>query len=269
MRFIKKDRKIARNGISLRFFYCSIILFLFFCQNPKVNNTTPQFTYTPLHTGDIRQLINIADSSTILITIAGSKVRTDGQEMFIEIQKYGIGSSEYSFDTSYCFLRDGFIIYTTIDTGKDSTGAYNNSNPFGEQRSALEKPIEGFKWYPIQDGYSHFRSTRYAGIYQTLAGQFDSVFAYDNWWYVDTTMEIILCTYYARNVGWIGSEWVNEKIDPQKTIIKLAYAKIGSDTYGNLFPDRDPVIGSMAKKFNRNRMIFNSNLMGQVLLHNR
>jgi hypothetical protein len=270
MRFIKKDGKLVENNkIVFRFFICFLILFLFYCQNPKINNATSQFTYIPLHAGDIRQMINIADSSTILITIAGSKVRTDGQEVFIEIQKYGIGSTQSSFDTSYCFLRAGFLIYTEIDTVKDSTGVYKVSNLFQEQQSALEKPSEGFKWYPVQDEHTRFCSVRFAGNYQTLTSQFNDVFVYDNWWYVDTTMEVVLCTYYARNVGLIGSEWINEKVDPQKTIIRLTYAKIGSDTYGNLVTERDPTIGSMAKKFTRNHTTFSFTLMGRVLLHRR
>jgi hypothetical protein len=239
-------------------FFCTAILVLCFCHNSKVTDVPEEFSYTPLHIGDIRQVVNIADSSTILYSIVGSTFRTDGQEVFIEIVKTGIGSSESSFDTFYCFLRDGFRINTQIDTQYISTGVYNvpyTSNPFQEQCITLEKPSDGFKWYPIKGYYSLLRSTRFAGNYQTFAGQFENVFAYDNWWYIDPSMEIVVCTYFARNVGQIGTEWVNEKIDPQKVIIKLAYAKIGSDSYGSLFPERDPVIPNTAKKIIRNRML--------------
>ena len=72
--------------------------------------------YSQLDVGNVTQFVDSNDSSTFLVEIVGTTHRKDGQEVFIEKQTSGIGAP----DTSYEFIKDGFLITTRLDPA-DST----------------------------------------------------------------------------------------------------------------------------------------------------
>jgi hypothetical protein len=236
--------RICCKELLIIIFATSIAVFTF-CSSPSDNNSN-ECTYTPLHIGDIRQFVDVIDSFTILCTISGVAVRNDGQEVFVEISKAGLGTSTYSYDTAFYFVRDSFLICTSIDTVRDSTGAYDDtSNYFMEQRMALEKPVDGYTWWQLFKTRI-FVTEKFTGDYQSFAGLFKNVFAVENDYWDPYQGKPFNKIYYGKNTGRIGSDFF-DTTGAQTNALKLAYAKIGSAIFGNLFPDRDPRPGRLVK----------------------
>ena len=218
-------KKIALLFISFLILFCDKTII------PDIDDST----FAPLNVGDVRQLIDPADSSTNLLSVIGKTERTDGQEVFIQTWKYGT----HDPDTSYYFIFNGYYMSTQLDTVKDSLGNYNKQNPFQEQRLAVEHPNEGEKYIQIVgDSLSMIRMTKYFGTFNSFAGSIDSTFAFimfENFdtVYIDTFL--ILC--FAKDIGWVGTYYGSFN----NLIVSLSYVKIGNEAIGELFPEKDPM----------------------------
>lgn len=198
---------------SLKPIFLLAILYLVCCNNAHVNQPTSQdYTYTPLHVGDIRQFIDEQDSFATDYAIIGKTLRKDGREVFIQVYTYG----EYS-DTFYLFLQDGFYIFSALDT------------PFVEQKNCREKPTNGYSW---KDDRNFCRYT-YINKYTTFAGEFCETFLLER-----SDYELFLRNYYGKNIGLIGAEFIDSSGVAYGRSL-LSYAKIDGKEYGHLFPSQN------------------------------
>ncbi len=197
------------------------ILYLVSC---NVNQPQLQeYTYVPLHVGDMRQLMHEQDSFVDNYAIIGKTFRKDGREVFIEVNTYGMYS-----DTSYLFLQDGFCNFTAIDT------------PFMELKNCQEKPADGYSWYTY--GQRFYYSYSYVNNYKTFAGEFSETFLLER-----SDYELFLRNYYGKNIGVIGAEFIDSTGRTESRFL-LSYAKIDGKEYGHLLPPREPTVATILNK---------------------
>ncbi len=219
-----------------------IVYFALFssCNYPSQNESekTPFFS---LQIGNVTQLIDPSDSSTFLISIIGKEIRPDGQEGYVQISKYGTMRTY----TDLVFFRDGFLVYSQLDTVKDSSGNFNQFNPFFEHRMSFEIPSDNQKWLqtPNDSNYSDIFIHCYSiGNYLTFAGLFKNAFEYQLWDSDDSSC--IMKTIYCKDIGLAGAESCQDSV-----LATLSYAKIGSTIYGHQLPDKDPPESRLNKLF--------------------
>ena len=203
---------------SKKMIFLVAISYLAFCNNTNVNQTSSQeYTYRPIHIDDIRQFVRESDSSTTIDAIVGKALRKDGREVFIELSIYG----NYC-DTSYLFIKDGFCIYTAIDT------------PFMEQKNCMEKPTADYFWYYPPGTLNQYS---YINNYKTFAGECREVYLLERCYY-DGGYVPFLRNYYGKNIGLIGAEVIDSSGVTTDRFL-LSYAKIDGKEYGHLFPARN------------------------------
>jgi hypothetical protein len=216
--------------------------------NCKRNPTIPSMenvNYVPMHVGDIRQLVDPADSSTYLLQFIGTRKRSDGQEMFVETWKRGISD----IDTSYWFVREGYWIYSELDSSFNSSQNLSK-NPYSEQRLSLESPKEDLRWIIIPgDTTSMYMMTINLGKTRTLCDTFYQTYGMGLIYSLADTIPWMIVK-YAPNIGWIGT-WVYDFYKQQGyDAALLSYAKVGGNVIGRLWPDKNSDNLSLSKKTN-------------------
>lgn len=227
----------------------SLVLFLFSTCNHPSSNESEKTSFFSFQIGDITQLINPSDSSTLLISIVGKEIRSDGQEGYLQISKTGTMTT----DTALVFFKDGFLLYSQRDTFKDSSGKFNQLNPFFEQRTGLETPSNNQEWLLIPNDSNSVDLLKICysiGDYLTLAGLFKNAFEYQLWDSDDSAC--IVKSIFCQSIGFIGAKSCDDSV-----VLTLSYAKIGSNIYGYLWPEKDPPINSLNKLALHKHAFFN------------
>jgi len=210
-----------------------------------------QGNYTPLNVGDVRQLVFLSDSSTILMTIVGKTKREDGQEVFVCWNNYGT----YIGDTSYYFIKDGYYCVTELDT--DLTKKYDDyeefasSNPFGEQRLGKLYPNDGDFWKQfVGRNDSMYRYANYAGSKNMITGNFPNVFSFA----VFDSSKKFADIYFAENIGHIGT---SISLEGNTSEFQVSYIKVANKVIGELWPAK-PITGfnKIHIKYKKNYFLF-------------
>lgn len=187
-------------------------------------------SYAQLNVGDVRQYVYSDDSSTWLIEIVGKTYREDGQEICIEKETQGTDAP----DTSYEFIRDGYLITTfldTLDTTNNPGWTYIPSNPFWEELLAEINPKDGDEWIHTRNSDSTFHwVARKSGGFATICSTFTDVFAFDLY----DTNRVMLTAYYARGMDLVGST----TNDSTHFSISCCYMKVDGIEVGVLRPAR-------------------------------
>ena len=180
-------------------------------------------TYTPLHVGDVQQLINLADSSTILLKISGTVKRGDGIEVFVQKRYYGNKKP----DTMYYFIKDGYYSSTMLYK------IFNTDNPYGEQRLCKANPVDGETWLcaPHNDTAS-FMVAKYYGEKSVLCGTFTNVYCFSRVDLSSGIADTIGSGLFAENIGFIGTKRNNHFNQD----LSVSYARVGDQEYGALWP---------------------------------
>jgi hypothetical protein len=188
-------------------------------------------SYTPLAMGDVTQLIFVKDSSTTVFSIVGQTRRKDGQRVFTAESKYG--SAEPL--TSHYFITDGYYVATELEpVGNDPVML--EVNPYREQRLAKSFPEPGDTWLHTPGAAdSAYWIAEEIGTFPTLFGKVRDVYEFRlyNAGYRDP----FLITYYAKDLGWIGSSGFG--FDSSAVQFMCSYKKVSGKTYGVLWPDKD------------------------------
>jgi hypothetical protein len=203
-----------------------IVTVLTFC-GCKKNSTEPlpvtTTTYTPLNTGDVRQLVYLADSSTTLMKVVGTLKRKDGVEVFAMEWTYGIQRP----DTLYYIIKDGFFMSTELDSDSSST------NPFGEQRLGKINPVNGETWlHTLGDSDSIYVTATYYHEQRILCGTFTNVYGFTMTERSAGHIDTMMTPFYAENIGYIGTGLIsNLKLD-----FSASYIKVANQEYGALWP---------------------------------
>ena len=120
------------------FLFVLPLLGLLSCDSFMSGTSSNQFynkSYMPLNVGDVRQIISVMDSSTLLWTVTGKTLRRDGVSVFCMEWKTGTSSR----NTLYYLIKDGFFLGTELDTTSRSDIDLS-VNPFNEQRLAKLYP---------------------------------------------------------------------------------------------------------------------------------
>jgi hypothetical protein len=193
----------------------------------KRNSTEPlpvtNTTYTPLNTGDVRQLVYLTDSSTTLMKIVGTLKRRDGAEVFAMEWTYGTQRP----DTQYYLIKDGFFMSTELSSGSSSI------NPFGEQRLGKVNPVNGETWlHTLGSSDSLFFTATYCKELRTLCGTFTNVYGFTMTEVSAGHIDTMMTPFYAENIGYIGTGSIsNLRLD-----FSASYIKVANQEYGSLWP---------------------------------
>jgi len=213
-------------------FFLLLILFLN-CDNFMSGMPVNQFysqSYMSLNVGDVRQIITVSDSSTLLWTVFGKTLRSDGVSVFCMEWKSGTSSR----DTSYYLIREGYFLGTDLVT-TNRRDINLRVNPFNEQRLAKLYPSDGeiFVHTPGARDSIYWVSRREEDI-KTFCGVFEDVYSFSLFEDVELTRQI-LKTYYASGVGYVGTAGpYSSELDFMVSYVKVANIRIGS-----LWPEKD------------------------------
>jgi hypothetical protein len=219
---------------------CVALIGSIFSCNPPSKPDETLFQYVQRNVGDIRQGIYSNDSSTWLIEVVGKTNRKDGREVFITTETQGTGAP----DTFYEFVKDGYLITThldTIDTTTDTCFTYIPSNPFYEELIAKADPKEGETWiHTRNDDSTFYWAARKVDKFSAICSTFTDVFAFDLFY----DNAIILTTYYAKGVDWVGSA----THDSTNLNISCCYIKVNGKEIGALRPAKNSTGNYLLKK---------------------
>jgi hypothetical protein len=215
----------------LYLFFPLLLLFLN-CENflsGTFSNKNFNQSYVPFDVGDVRQIIVVQDSSTILMSVIGKEFRSDGVSVFCMEWKYGTSSIE----RYYYLITDEYYLGTELDT-TSRTDVDIRINPFAEQRLAKLYPSDGeiFIHTPGSQFGDYWITTKDSSI-ETFCGVFNDVYRFtliDNW-----SSSPILSTYYAKGVGYIGT--ASAALTQPEFL--ASYVKVGNNTIGSLWPEKD------------------------------
>ena len=192
--------------------------------NPFYNST-----YMSLDVGDVRQIISVQDSATLLWTIFGTTQRKDGVSVFCMEWKSGTTS----IDTQYYLIKDGYFLGTDLDT-TTRTDLDIRVNPFNEQRLAKIHPSEGNVFvHTIGESDSMYLYSHREESVKTFCGLFDDVYSFSIFGNLESMQ--MLRTYYARGVGYIGTAGFYSS----DIAFSVSYIKLRNITMGNLWPEKD------------------------------
>jgi hypothetical protein len=230
------------------------------CSPNKSNNTS--LPYAERNVGDIKQLVYMYDSATILVKVIGETQRPDGQKVFTVEWTDG---TELSRDTFYEFVRNGYLISSDKDTLLDTSPSYIPGNPYIEQYIAKAYPTIGDKWIHTphsENDTNMFWIAKYNGDLTTYAGTFNNVFGFDLYDLSidDTVPTCYLTVYYAPGMDWVAS------IIAGNDTVLCSYSNIGGKEQGHLWPAKDFGTTTLEKhlyktKFNRmKKMLMNGML---------
>ena len=203
------------------------IIILSGCSKPTEPIQIPQASFTPLNIGDIKQYINVVDSSTLLVQVVDTLKRTDGLKVFQINWITGALSPRITFYA----VRDGYFVNTLLDSVQNST------NPFNEQRIAKSNPANGDTWQDFAgDSVSSYVTAVFYQSKKTTMGTIPNVFGFLFHNKSALTTDSGLTPYYAENIGYIGTDYNNDgQLD-----LSLTYAKVGDKIYGALWPTKNP-----------------------------
>ncbi len=213
-------------------FVVPFLIILFSCDKFMTGMAENQYMsdiYMPLNVGDIRQMVWVEDSSTVLWTITGKALRKDGIPVYCMEWKTGTSFTE----TYYYLNKDGYFLATELDTTR-ITSIDPKINPFGEQRLAKLRPTDGeqFLHTPGDSDITYWITQREEPV-QTLCGLFEDVYSFTL--VVSLEQSWLLQTYYARGYGYLGtSGFFSDSLDYMVTFIK-----VGDVTKGSLWPEKD------------------------------
>ena len=210
-----------------------VIAVLSFC-GCKKNSTEPlpvtNSTYIPMNIGDVRQLVFLADSSTILIKVVGTTKRTDGLDVFVVEQTYGLGLFYEYPDTSYFIIKDGYFMSTSLYPFDSTYGYSDSTNPFGEQRLGKVNPVNGDTWIDyIKGSNTSIVTATYYKELVTFCGTFTNVYGFN---FFDSGLTV----FYAENIGYIGTDFNSLSSNIQ---IRASYIKVANQEYGALWPTKN------------------------------
>ena len=186
--------------------------------------------YMSLHVGDIRQfyLTKSTDTSFALWKITGKTLRSDGQEVFIsEWFINNLDSSRMYY--THEFIRGGYY----YATGMDSTSGYPG-NPYLEEKLAPVNPSDGETFIQIAgvnnpDTSQDYNTVKDLGEFDTPAGKFENVY---NIIGIRGASSIQVNTYYAKNWGYLGIEYINPHSDSSNLSSIVNYMKINGQEIG-------------------------------------
>ncbi|MGE5365198.1 MAG: hypothetical protein ACM3SM_13795 [Bacteroidota bacterium] len=206
---------------------CFAALLLFYgCSKSTEPEEQKSGPYASLAVGDVRQFINLADSSTILYEIIDKTHRQDGQEIFLGRWSYGTDTSKR---ISYYCLKDGYLMSTELTPVQDT--AKVKVNPFYEQRIAKIFPKDGDEWDNIVgDIYPEKFKASFIGKKITACGEFGNVYCF--------ALDEIIRVYYAENFGIIASEPAGAS-DVNFLGVSLCYLRVGGIEKGRRLPPKD------------------------------
>lgn len=212
--------------------YFIILLLSFSCDNFMSGTPSHQFyssAYMSLDVGDVRQIISVQDSSTLLWTIFGKTYRKDGEMVYCMEWK----SETVSRDTLYYIIKDGYFLGTELDT-TSRTDIDIRVNPFNEQRLAKLYPSNGevFVHTPGELDSMYWYSRKEDPI-KTFCGVFDDVYSFSLFGNLESMQ--MLKTYYARGFGYIGTAGFYST----DIVFSVSYIKLKHITIGNLWPEKD------------------------------
>jgi hypothetical protein len=221
-----------------------VITVLSFC-GCKKNSTEPlpgtNSTYMSMNIGDVRQLVFLTDSSTILMKVVGTTKRTDGLDVFVVEQTYGVGLFNEYPDTSYYMIKDGYYMSTNLypfDSTSNPQRPFNSTNPFAEERLGKVNPINGETWkQTLGDPDSSFFTASYYKEQHTFCGTFTNVYGFTLTEVNAGKINTILTTFYAENIGYIGTDWN----DDSQLNVSATYVKVANQVYGALWPTKNTV----------------------------
>ncbi len=211
----------------------------------KTTNTS-NAGYTPINIGDVRQIVNLADSSTILMNIVGTRKRSDSVDVFIMEWTYGTQPP----DTLYYLIKDGFF------TGTNITADSNSVNPFEEQRIGKVNPVNNETWQNFI-GYSDssFVIASYYKDRSTLCGTFPDVYGFTFTYRSSGIIDTILTAFYADNIGYIRTDYNK---NAQGLTWEASYIKVANQVYGTLWPAKDLSSPGLSKRSVSNNIIVNA-----------
>ena len=240
------------NMIRMKILIFALCLSVVYCDKDSSTNPSADYdSYTPLHSGDVTQLISVRDSSTVLLEIGEQVKRSDGLTVFLQTLSVGNRSN----DTSYVYTDGEFLIDTNLDTIiQDSV--LKSVNPFWEQRLAKSFPHENDTWlHTIGATDSTYFIAHKVQTINTLWAVMDG-FAFD---LHDSTGGRMISIYYAERLGWIGT--TSYTVDTVQYI--CSYKKIGSKECGGLLPAKSVDLWDLEKK----RQNVNCELTGRMGNH--
>jgi len=224
-----------------------LIITIFAISGCKKNSVEPlpstNKNYIPINIGDVRQIVSLADSSTILMKVVGTRKRSDSTKVFEMEWTYGIQKP----NTHYYLLKDGYFMSTNLTSDSDSV------NPFKEQRLGKVTPVNSEMWKSIiGSSDSTFFIASYYKELNTLCGTFSNVYGFTLTQTVGGIIDTILTPYYAENIGYIGT-------DAQQMALRASYLKVANHEYGTLWPAKNVSSVGLSK---RN---VNNNILVQVI----
>ena len=240
LRFVKTSKLgVKRKIIIMRYIMKKLVyssylflalLLLIQCKSTTTAESSSELSFTPLSVGDITQIIFTSDSSTTLFSMIGTTKRKDGKEIIIGTFKYGTQEP----DTFYYLLSDGYFITSRIDSVTYDSSVVN-VNPFREQRLAKSYPESGDSWlHTIGDPDSIYWIAEKQDTFSSYFGNINDVFKFTLY---ENMYSPFLNTYYAKNMGWIGS--TSFGYDSTEFMFKCSYKKILGKVYGELWPEKD------------------------------
>ncbi|MEJ2536657.1 MAG: hypothetical protein P8048_06350 [Calditrichia bacterium] len=225
-----------------------LFIFLIFlsCQNfmgGMTGDKNDNQSYMPLNVGDVRQIIMLEDSSTLLMSIVGTVRRSDGRVVYAMEWKWGF----FEPDTLYYLNRNGYFLGTELDT---TDGYHINStvNPFGEQRLAKLYPEDGeiFTHTPGSSDNA-FWICRKEQPLKTFCGIFSDVFSFNL--YDTLNFQPFMETFYGKGYGYLGTSAFSS---PEPDFL-ASYISVGNKTVGSIWPTKNPG-GLMKNSENRKNL---------------
>jgi hypothetical protein len=223
--------------VRMKILFLDLLLLVIHCDKDSPTNPSADHdSYTPLHSGDVTQLISVRDSSTVLLEIGGQVKRSDGLTVFEQLLTSGTDPA----DTSYTYTDGEFLIDTNLEPVNQNSELIS-VNPFQEQRLAKSFPHENDTWsHTVGDSDSMVFVARKEEKIHTLWDDIEG-FAFDLY---DSTGVRMMSIYYAKRLGWIGTATSQFRTD----LYICSYKKIGSKEWGELRPAKNADGWVLAKK---------------------
>ncbi len=209
-----------------------IVILIVSCSKDHDHEETIKCYSPALHIGYQYQLVsNLDESIWVICSIVDTVFRTDGQKVF-EIKKEYY-SGEINHD--YIFHEDSFLVYTELDTIRNSAGTSDSlpGNPFYEQRVAKSNPENGESWENIK-GDDEWGKTYMIAVKKdmidTHLGCLHDVFSYELHFYYGNVH--LMTVYYANNMGQVGATLYYNYPELDSSVLSLSYLKINGKEYG-------------------------------------
>jgi hypothetical protein len=112
-------------------------------------------------------------------------------------------------------------------------------------------PVNGETWiHTLGAPDTTFFTAKFYKEQHTLCGTFNNVYGFTLTNMVYGNIDTILTPFYAENIGYIGTDWNNNR----QPNVRASYIKVSNKEYGSLLPLKNGLSLGSSKMNNSNRL---------------